>query len=110
MSQRDVERAGGRVLTDAAFRRDFYRNPVRVCLAFGVRLVPHEVEALLHVPRRPLAELARKLDDRICRLHVEPTSSPTRIAERRDATDSNAAQAATRRGVPAGATRRREHR
>jgi hypothetical protein len=38
--------------------------------------VPHEVEALLHVPRRPVAELARKLDDRMCRLHVEPDVEP----------------------------------
>jgi hypothetical protein len=72
MSQPDVERTLGRVLTDAAFRRDFFLDPVRACLAFGVRLVPHEVEALLHVPRQLLNELARKLDDRISRLHVEP--------------------------------------
>ena len=38
MSQRDVERTVGRVLTDAGFRRDFYRNPA--CLTLGVRLAP----------------------------------------------------------------------
>ena len=71
MSQRDVERTLGRLLTDASFRQDFFRNPSRACLELGVQLAAHEVEALLRVPPRPLATLAGQLDDRICRLHVE---------------------------------------
>ena len=71
MSQRDVERTLGRLLTDAGFRRDFFRNPARACLELGVRLAPYEIEALLRVPPRGLASLAGQLDDRICRLHIE---------------------------------------
>jgi hypothetical protein len=71
MSQRDVERTLGRLLTDAGFRRDFFRNPARACLEFGLQLAAHEVDALLRVPPRPLASLAGQLDDRICRLEIE---------------------------------------
>ena len=71
MSQPDVERTLGRLLTDPGFRRDFFRNPARACLEFGLQLAAHEVEALLRVPPRPLASLARRLDDRICRLDIQ---------------------------------------
>ena len=71
MSQRDVERTLGRLLTDAGFRRDFFRSPSRTCLEFGLQLAAHEVEALLRVPPRPLTSLARQLDDRICRLDID---------------------------------------
>lgn len=71
MSQRDVERTLGRLLTDTAFRREFFRNPARACLELGVHLAAHEVEALLRVSPRRLAGLAAQLDDRICRLHIE---------------------------------------
>jgi hypothetical protein len=71
MSQRDVERTLGRLLTDAGFRRDFFHDPARACLALGVQLARHEVEALLRVPRRRLTGLSGKLDDRICRLDIE---------------------------------------
>ena len=71
MSQRDVERTLGRLLTDAGFRRDFFRNPARACLELGVQLATHEVDALMRVPTRRLASLAAQLDDRICRLHID---------------------------------------
>jgi hypothetical protein len=71
MSQRDVERTLGRLLTDASFRRDFFRNPARACLELGVQLAAHEVEALVRVPPRGLANLAGQLDDRICRLDID---------------------------------------
>jgi len=74
MSQRDVERTLGRLLTDPGFRRNFFRNPARACLEVGVQLAPHEVDALLRVPARRLANLAGQLDDRICRLHIEDSS------------------------------------
>jgi hypothetical protein len=77
MSQRDVERTLGRLLTDPGFRRDFFRNPAGACLKLGVQLATHEVEALLRVPPRRLASLAGQLDDRICRLHVEDAIPPT---------------------------------
>ena len=71
MSQRDVERTLGRLLTDAGFRREFFRNPARACLELGVQLAAHEVDALLRVPARRLASLAGELDDRICRLDIK---------------------------------------
>jgi hypothetical protein len=73
VSQRDVERTLGRFLTDAGFRRDFFRNPARACLEFGLQLAAHEVEALLRVPPQRLASLAGQLDDRICRLDIDDT-------------------------------------
>jgi len=71
MSQRDVERTLGRLLTDAGFRRGFFRNPARACLELGLQLAAYEIEALLRVPPRGLAGLAAQLDDRICRLHLD---------------------------------------
>lgn len=71
MSQRDVERTLGRMLTDTAFRGDFFRNPARACLELGVQLAPHEVDALLRLSPRQLASLAADLDGRICRFHLE---------------------------------------
>ncbi len=71
MSQRDVERSLGRLLTDEGFRDNFFRDPVQACLALGIQLTPHEVEALLRVPRPALASLGARLDDRICRLRLQ---------------------------------------
>jgi hypothetical protein len=71
MSQRDVERTLGRLLTDAGFRREFFRSPARACLEVGLQLAAHEVEALLRVPPQRLAGLAGQLDDRICRLDAD---------------------------------------
>ncbi len=71
MSQRDVERTLGRLLTDDGFRQEFFLNPPRACLTLGVHLTPHELEALLRVPRPQLASFAADLDDRIRRVHIE---------------------------------------
>jgi hypothetical protein len=70
MSQRDVERALGRLLTDHAFRKDFFEDPGGACLLLGLQLAPSEMEALLRTPRPALADLAGRLDDRICRFHA----------------------------------------
>lgn len=70
MSQRDVERTLGRLLTDEGFQDDFFLDPARACLTLGIQLTPHELEALLHIPRPALASLGARLDDRICRFHV----------------------------------------
>jgi hypothetical protein len=40
-----------------------------------VKLAPHEVDALLRVPPRPLASLAEELDGRICRFHLEDSDA-----------------------------------
>jgi hypothetical protein len=71
MGQRDVERALGRLLTDEGFREEFFRDPARACLGRGIQLASHEIEALLRVPRPMLASLCDRLDDRICRLHIQ---------------------------------------
>ena len=71
MSQRDVERTLGRLLTDQGFQDNFFLDPVHACLQVGIQLTPHEVEALLRVPRPALASLGTCLDDRICRLHIQ---------------------------------------
>ena len=71
MSQRDVERTLGRLLTDQGFRDAFFRDPARTCLVFGLQLASQEAEALFQVPRSALAELAGRIDDRICRLHIQ---------------------------------------
>ncbi len=71
MSQRDVERTLGRLLTDQGFRDEFFRDPAHACLQVGIQLTPQEVEALLAVPRSALASLDARLDDRICRLHLQ---------------------------------------
>jgi hypothetical protein len=71
MSQRDVELTLGRLLTDAGFRRKFFRSPARSCLELGVQLAAHEVDALLELRPRRLASLAKLLDDRICRLDLD---------------------------------------
>ena len=71
MSQRDVERALGRMLTDEGFQQDFFRDPARTCLLLGIQLEPQEFEALFRVPRSMLATLSGRLDDRICRLHIQ---------------------------------------
>ena len=71
MSQRDVERALGRLLTDPAFRQDFVEDPGAACLLLGLQLTPPEMEALLRLPRPALVDLAGRLDDRICRFDAD---------------------------------------
>jgi hypothetical protein len=76
MSQRDVERTLGRLLTDEGFRNEFFLDPVRACLTLGIQLTSQEVEAILRAPRPALANLGARLDDRICRLHVNKSGTP----------------------------------
>lgn len=81
MSQREVERTLGRLLTDGGFRRNFFRDPGRTCFEVGVQLAAHELDALLRVPPLLLASLAEQLDDRICRLDIEDTNDDRRLTD-----------------------------
>jgi len=71
MSQRDVERTLGRLLTDQGFRDEFFLDHARACLTLGIQLTSQEAEALLRVPRPAVASLGARLDDQICRLHIQ---------------------------------------
>lgn len=70
MSQRSVERALGKLITDAVFRREFFTDPARATRAAGLDLLPDELSALMRAPRKMLTALEAKLEDRICRLAI----------------------------------------
>jgi hypothetical protein len=70
MSQRAVERVLGRLVTDAFFRRAFFRNAPDALLAHAADLTTDELDALRRVPPEALVALEARLDDRICRLCV----------------------------------------
>lgn len=66
MSQRDVERTLGRLLTDQGFRNGFFLDPAHACSQVGIHLTSREFEALFRVPRAAFASLGARLDDRVC--------------------------------------------
>jgi hypothetical protein len=70
MSQRSVERAVGKLVTDEKFRRDFLEDAERASRRADLDLSPEELDALRRVPLRTLAELGAQLDGRICRVHI----------------------------------------
>ncbi len=70
MSQRDVERALGRLLTDEQFRRAFTNDPARACREAGFDLSALELDALAAVPSRALPRLVAQIDERIRRLEL----------------------------------------
>jgi putative modified peptide len=76
MSQRGVERALGRLVTDEGFRDAFFADPEAACLQIGVDLTFAERQALRGIPRKALADLCGRLDDRICRLHIPSHPAP----------------------------------
>ena len=61
----------GRLLTDQGFRNGFFLHPARACSQVGIQLTSREFEALFRVPRAVFASLGARLDDRVCRLHVQ---------------------------------------
>ena len=81
MSQRVVERALGKLVTDESFREEFFRQPDTACLRAGLDLTPEEREALSRVPRWALAALCVRLDDRICRLHVTTQTTEEEVPQ-----------------------------
>jgi hypothetical protein len=70
MSQQAVERTLGKLITDEEFREEFFKDRVAAILRGGLDLSAGELDALSRIPQAALAGLARRLDDRICRLHV----------------------------------------
>lgn len=70
MSQRDVERTLGKLVTDEGFRENFFGDPASAVLPAGLDLTREELDALSNIPRAALAALGARLDGRICRLHV----------------------------------------
>ncbi|HXZ44455.1 MAG TPA: Os1348 family NHLP clan protein [archaeon] len=75
MSQRIVERAVGKLVTDEGFRKAFFRDPMTASAHAGFELSAEELDALSRIPWAALAALNARLDDRICRLHI-PTELP----------------------------------
>ena len=72
MSQRAVERAIGKLVTDEAFRERFATDPAGASLEAGLALSSTELAALVHIPAEALAQLAERVDDRIRRLAGSP--------------------------------------
>ncbi|MBI2114359.1 MAG: Franean1_4349 family RiPP [candidate division NC10 bacterium] len=70
MSQRDVERTLGKLVTDEGFRENFFGDPASAVLRAGLDLTREELDSLSNIPRAALAALGARLDGRICRLHV----------------------------------------
>ncbi|MGE3173789.1 MAG: Franean1_4349 family RiPP [Planctomycetota bacterium] len=70
MTQRDVERALGRLLTDELFRRAFRNDPALACRAAGFDLSQLELDALVALPSRVLERAGNKIDARIRRLSL----------------------------------------
>lgn len=70
VSQRSVERALGKMVTDPGFREAFFRDPAAASARVGLELTADELDALRGVPVRLLCSLARGIDDRICRLSI----------------------------------------
>lgn len=76
MSQRDVERGLGRLVTDEGFREDFFVNPEPAILRAGLDVSREELDALARTPRAALAALGARIDARICRLHIADQPTP----------------------------------
>ena len=65
MSQRSVETIIGKLVTDEAFRQQFFVNPVHACLCAGIHLHAEELDALVKINRKELLNLATSIDGRI---------------------------------------------
>lgn len=70
MSQRDVEKLLGKILTDDEFRQSFFpvgRRSFEFAAEYGLELTPIERSALSSLKSRAFECLARSLDPRISR-------------------------------------------
>jgi len=74
MSQRNVERVIGRLLTDEAFRHRFARDPVatlRELNESGCELNPCELRALASIDAEQASSFAESLDPRILKCDIQ---------------------------------------
>lgn len=71
MTQHSVERAIGKLVTDAEFRDRFYANPEAAAWEAGLPLSRVELEALSSLPRDAVVRLSEGLDARICRVSLD---------------------------------------
>jgi len=68
MSQRNVERVIGKLVTDEAFRRRFVRHPEDTLLetiACGMELTMCEMQALVAMDMKSLERFAEAIDSRL---------------------------------------------
>jgi len=82
MSQKSVENVLGRLITDAAFRREFFATPATLCHANDFDLTPSELSALLRLSESAAQNLAQALDPRIVRTMTPDPLSNTKAAVR----------------------------
>src|SRR5262249_20130971 len=79
MTQRNVERLLGRLLTDEQFRARFQVSPEAALadlVAGGWELTATEREALAAVDRASVAALARRMDPRISKVSLDGGATP----------------------------------
>jgi len=92
MSQAAVEKAIGKLVTDDTFRARFFADPAGVSFHAGLELSGVEVAALSRLPKTVLAEVSRRLDDRLRRLclDADPGGASTEVGHRETDTAANA--------------------
>ena len=88
MSQRALEAALGRMITDGEFRARFFAAPLDACRDNALILTPRETAALLRVDLGLIHEVAVRLDPQIVRAAAlkhnseEPSSTPIQVSAR----------------------------
>jgi len=71
MTQQAVERAIGKLVTDAEFRERFYVNPEKATWEAGLPLSGVELAALAALSRDVVVRFSERLDVRICRVSLD---------------------------------------